>query len=135
MLEGFFPPEDIAAAREDLAAVFPSVERVRAGRSGDGGARDEDGGGSYDISWDGRKPLFPFEGMALNRLVVHDELIDLAQDLLGTEQVRLYQGLASAKYPGDRPTTSNCSTSTTAITRWWFPGPTRDISISSSSSI
>jgi hypothetical protein len=96
VLEGFFSAEDIAAARDDLAAVFPSVESVRSGRSGDDGAR-------YDISWDTRKPLFPFDGMGLNRLVVHDRLIDLAQDLLGTDQVRLYQGMASAKYPGGPP--------------------------------
>lgn len=95
MLEDFIPAPDLAKAQEDLTAIFPSVESVLAGRSaGDGG---------YDISWDSSKPLFPFEGMGLNRLVVHDRLIDLAQDLLGTDQVRLYQGLASAKYPGGTP--------------------------------
>jgi hypothetical protein len=46
------------------------------------------------------EPLFPFDGPALNRLVVHDALIDLAEDLLGTEAVRLYQGMATAKYSG-----------------------------------
>ncbi len=47
--------------------------------------------------------MFPFDSMALNRLCVHDALIDLAQDLLGTEDVRLYQGLASAKYSAGAP--------------------------------
>jgi hypothetical protein len=96
VLEGLIPPDDLAAAQRDLADLFPSAERVAAGRS--------DGrGGAFDISWDSSKPLFPFEGTGFNRLVVHDALLDLAEDLLGTEQVRLYQGLASVKYPGGPP--------------------------------
>ena len=47
--------------------------------------------------------MFPFDAMALNRLVVHERLIDLAEDLLGTDQFRLYQGMASAKYSDGAP--------------------------------
>ncbi len=94
VLEDFIPTDQLAAAQADLDGLFPPVERVVAGRSNTSGV-DE-----YDISWDVSKPLFPFEGMGLNGLVVCDRLIDLAEDLLGTDQVRLYQGMASAKYPG-----------------------------------
>ena len=34
---------------------------------------------------------------------MHDTLIDLAQDLLSTPDVRLYQGMASAKYFDGHP--------------------------------
>ena len=37
---------------------------------------------------------------SLNALVVSDLLIDLAADLLGTDEVRMYLALASAKYAG-----------------------------------
>ena len=45
-------------------------------------------------------PRFPFEHAALNRLVVHDAVIDLAEDFLGRTDLRLYQGMMSAKYSG-----------------------------------
>jgi hypothetical protein len=96
VLEGLFPADEIAAARQDLTELFPSPEAVAARkRSGDGDR--------LDLRWDATKPMFPFEGMALNRLVVHDRLIDLAQELLGVDQVRLYQGMVSAKYSDGDP--------------------------------
>ncbi len=47
-------------------------------------------------------PRFPFEDGALNDLVVHEAVIDLAGTLLGVHDVdlRLYQGMLSAKYSG-----------------------------------
>jgi hypothetical protein len=49
-------------------------------------------------TWDAAWPEFPFKSTRMNRLVVHDFLIDLATELLGTEDVRLYLALLSAKY-------------------------------------
>jgi hypothetical protein len=92
VLDGLFTDDEIGAAREEIGQLFPSAEQVAARLTG--------GGGDPDLNWDKAKPGFPFDGVALNRLVVHDSLIDLAEDLLGTDQVRLYQGLASAKYSG-----------------------------------
>ena len=43
-------------------------------------------------------PRFPFEDGALNDLVVHDAMIDLAEQLLGISDTRLYQAMLSAKY-------------------------------------
>ena len=97
VLDEFIPAADLDAARAELATVFPTVDQVLGGPTGTGS-------GGFDVSWDSStKPKFPFEGAALNRLTVHDRLIDLAQDLLGTEQVRLYQGMVTAKYPGGSP--------------------------------
>ena len=49
-------------------------------------------------TWDAAWPEFPFKSTRINKLVVHDFLIDLATELLGTEDVRLYLALLSAKY-------------------------------------
>jgi hypothetical protein len=91
VLEGLLPADEVAAAQAALTDLFPSAQAVH-----DGGRPDS--GAELDVRWDAKKPVFPFESTALNSLCVHDALIDLAQDLLETEDVRLYQGLASAKY-------------------------------------
>ncbi len=95
VLERFLPAEAVAAARADIGGLFPAPERVaeqlEAGRAG------------IDLRWDTAKPVFPFEVQSLNRLALHDSLISLAEDLLGTDRVRMYQGIASAKYSGGAP--------------------------------
>ncbi|MGA2837515.1 MAG: phytanoyl-CoA dioxygenase family protein [Acidimicrobiales bacterium] len=91
LLEGVFTPEEVESARVAVAGLFPPASAVAAGE-----VREE------DIAWGARKPTFPFADEALNRLVVHDAVIDLAEELLGTDQLRLYQGMVSAKYPGLR---------------------------------
>ena len=107
VLDHAIPAEDMAAARDALVELFPTAEAVHAARTADvdggPGAADPTGDHGYDVRWDAPKPVFPFESMALNRLCVHDVLIDLAQDLLETEDVRLYQGMASAKYFDGHP--------------------------------
>ena len=90
VIEGVIPEDDLVAAQKALGHLFPSAEEVAA-------ERDADPNRPLP-SWDAEKPKFPFESGALNRLVVHDAMIDLAQELLDTEDVRLYQGIASAKY-------------------------------------
>ena len=51
-------------------------------------------------TWDAPWPEFPFQSRSLNTLVVHDVLIDLAEELLGTDDLRIYMGLLTAKYHG-----------------------------------
>jgi hypothetical protein len=91
VLEGLFSPREVETAREAVATLYPSAEDVASGNV------DEDA-----IDWGAPKPTFPFEAGALNRLVVHDALIDLAEELLGTDRLRLYQGTVTAKYSGLR---------------------------------
>lgn len=43
---------------------------------------------------------FPFADQVLNRLALHPAIIALAEDLLGTRDVRLYQAETFAKYTG-----------------------------------
>jgi hypothetical protein len=91
MLDDLFSPSEVAAACSEVASLFPSATDVANGEV------DE-----AVIDWGAAKPTFPFDSGALNRLVVHDAVIDLAEELLGTDRLRLYQGLVSAKYSGLR---------------------------------
>jgi hypothetical protein len=91
MLEGAIPTDDLVAAQSALALMFPSAEEM------DNGTDDERT--SAWRTWDAAWPEFPFKSTRLNRLVVHDVLIDLATELLGTDDVRLYLALVTAKYP------------------------------------
>jgi hypothetical protein len=43
-------------------------------------------------------PRFPFEDPALNALAVHEDLIDLAIEFLGLDDLVMYQAMLSAKY-------------------------------------
>jgi hypothetical protein len=97
VLDRLIPSDEVAAAQQALLELFPPPEAVHAAHL----SPETEGG--FDVRWDAKKPVFPFESTALNRLCVHDTLIDLAQDLLGTEDVRMYQGLASAKYSAGAP--------------------------------
>ena len=84
------PPADLAAAQSALELLFPSAEEM------DSGA-DDDRTTPWR-TWDAAWPEFPFKSTRMNKLVVHDVLIDLATELLGTQDVRLYLALVSAKY-------------------------------------
>jgi hypothetical protein len=92
VLEEAIPPEDLAAAQSALGLLFPTAAEMD---SGDDGERT----GPWR-TWDAAWPEFPFRSTRLNKLVVHDVLIDLACALLGTDDVRLYLALATAKYAG-----------------------------------
>jgi hypothetical protein len=97
VLEGLISAEEIDSAREELASYFPAPSAFPTGTVRPAGSDDSVGDG-FDMSWDAPKPVFPFAGRALNRLVVHDRIIALAETLLRTDQIRLYQGMVSAKY-------------------------------------
>ncbi len=49
-------------------------------------------------TWDAPWPEFPFHSTRLNALVLHDNVVDLAVGLLGTADLALYMGIATAKY-------------------------------------
>jgi hypothetical protein len=92
VFEGAIPPADLAAAQNALATAVPQRRRRW------NGGEDDERTAPWR-TWDAAWPEFPFKSTRLNKLVVHDVLIDLATELLGTEDVRLYLALVSAKYP------------------------------------
>lgn len=92
VIEGAIPAEDLAAAQDALTRLFPTAEEM------DRGGDDERT--TPWRTWDAAWPEFPFRSARLNRIVVHDVVIELAQRLLGTPDVRLYLALVSAKYAG-----------------------------------
>ncbi len=81
------------AAQAALPPLFPSAEAF---------AADEDPERNEPFRVDSHRvmPRFPFEDAALNDLVLHDRLIDLAEDFLQLDaaDLRLYQAMLSAKY-------------------------------------
>ena len=85
-----FSGDLLARAQEAVLSLFPTAEEM------DSGVDDERTAPwrTSDAPW----PEFPFASDALNRLVVHEALIEAAQELLETPDVRLYQGTLTAKY-------------------------------------
>jgi hypothetical protein len=90
VFEDAIPDADLADAQSALARLFPSADEM-------GGGADDERTAPWR-TWDAAWPEFPFPSTRLNKLVVHDALIDLATELLETDDVRLYLALASAKY-------------------------------------
>jgi hypothetical protein len=96
VLPAAIPAEDLAGAQRALAHLFPSVEEMDARL--DAGNDDERTGPWRD--WDVAKPEFPFRSRSLNKVAMHQVCIDLAERLLDSRDIRLYQGVVSAKYAG-----------------------------------
>jgi hypothetical protein len=90
VLEGAIPRPEITRAEKALRHLFPSAAAFEAG----------DPPSTPWATWDAPWPEFPFKSRSLNALVVHDVLIDLAEQLLGTEDLRIYMALLTAKYHG-----------------------------------
>ena len=93
VLERFLPEEAVEAAQKCLDREFPSAADF---------ADDREPARNAPFRTDSHAvmPRFPFEDAAFNDLVLHDRLIDLAEDILGLSDLRLYQAALSAKYAG-----------------------------------
>ncbi len=93
VLERFMPSEAVKAAQKLLDREFPSAADF---------AEDREPARNAPFRTDSHTvmPRFPFEDAAFNDLVLHDRLIDLAEDYLGLSDLRLYQAALSAKYAG-----------------------------------
>ena len=113
LLDGLVGADDIDAAAEDLHRSFPTAEEYHADPEGVtrqrlGARRDPE----EEYVWPAEGPgfrgeqhrwaaKFPFGGTgALDRLAVHPSIVDFAERSLGTDDIRLYQAHASAKYSG-----------------------------------
>ena len=93
LVQGLLPAAAVAAARAVLPTLFPTAAEF---------AADADSHRNQPFRVDSHTvmPRFPFDDGALNDLVVHDRMIDLAEQLLGIADPRLYQAMLSAKYSG-----------------------------------
>jgi hypothetical protein len=96
LVQGLLPDQTVAAARAALPALFPSAEEFAADVEPE---RNE----PFRVDSHRVMPRFPFDDDALNDLVVHDRMIDLAEQLLGITDLRLYQAMLSAKYSEGAP--------------------------------
>jgi ectoine hydroxylase-related dioxygenase (phytanoyl-CoA dioxygenase family) len=96
VVEGLFTPEEIGAAQAAMPALFPTAAEWASDATPE---RNE----PFRIDSHQVMPRFPFDDSALNDLVVHDQLIDLAEEFLGTHDLVLYQAMASAKYGQGAP--------------------------------
>jgi len=93
MLPGFLPAGDVAAAREDVRALFPTREEFHDDADPSRNAAFRDG------QFAGIVP-FPFPGTDLALLGVHPRLVALAEAILETGDVRVYGFEVWAKYAG-----------------------------------
>ncbi len=91
LVTGLLPAEVIDAARAVLPGLVPTAEEF---------ADDVEPARNEPFRIDSHRvmPRFPFEDGALNDIVVHDRIIDMAEQLLGLTDIRLYQAMLSAKY-------------------------------------
>jgi ectoine hydroxylase-related dioxygenase (phytanoyl-CoA dioxygenase family) len=91
VVRDLLPAESIAAAQAVLPGLVPTAREFADNVDP---ARNE----PFRIDSHRVMPRFPFEYGALNDIVVHDRIIDLAEQLLGLSDLRLYQAMLSAKY-------------------------------------
>ena len=99
VVPGAIPPEPLAAAQDALLRLFPAPAQMAERRGPDAENQDaENQDAEKWHTWDAPWPEFPFHSSRLNALVLHDRVIDLAEGLLGTDQLALYMGIVTAKY-------------------------------------
>ncbi len=92
VIERAVPEDVLASARRAIAKMFPTPAEMADPPSD---RRDE-----RWRTWDADWPQFPFRSRSLNAIAVGDLLIDLAQELIGVDDVRMYMSICSAKYAG-----------------------------------
>jgi ectoine hydroxylase-related dioxygenase (phytanoyl-CoA dioxygenase family) len=90
VLERVLPADLLASAQRAVGKLFPTAEEMADPPTD----RDDERWRTWDADW----PDFPFRSRSLNSITVSDLLIDLAEELIGTDEVRLYMAIASAKY-------------------------------------
>lgn len=89
VVPGAIPPEALAAAQDAMHRYFPTAAEM----ADLGGAQT----GQWH-TWDAPWPEFPFHSRRLNALVLHDNVVDLAEAFLESQDLACYMGIVTAKY-------------------------------------
>jgi hypothetical protein len=87
----FLAADELAAARKNILAYFPTAEEL---------AATPQRYGSIIEDPEHLQVEFPFADDALNNISTHPELIDFVEKLLGTHEILLSQAAIWAKYAG-----------------------------------
>ena len=85
------PPDDLRAAQRAIAHLFPTAEEMDSGVVNE---RTEPWRSTFDAKW----PEFPYRSRTLSRLPFHDVVLELATSFLGSDDLRLYMSVVTAKY-------------------------------------
>jgi phytanoyl-CoA dioxygenase PhyH len=93
VLPGYLDGPELKAAQRDLPTVYPTADEYHAA-PGEGRNR------TYTGDEFGGIIAFPFPTVALCALVVHDKLLDLAEAVFETTDIRIYASELWAKYSG-----------------------------------
>ncbi len=91
LVESFLSADELALARGALWSIYPTPEDYFADPEAHAHLQRHGFSGNYK---------FPFGHFELNQLAVHPELVDVAQRILDTPDVRLYKGEVWGKYGG-----------------------------------
>jgi hypothetical protein len=96
VIEGVIPPDHLESAQRALPELFPTADEF---------ADDVDPArnAAFMTEAGAPRPQFPFERGALNRIALDDGVIDIAEVMLGTDDIRLYQAMVNAKYANAAP--------------------------------
>lgn len=109
LIERLLGPDEVDAAYPGLFELYPTPEQFHVGAGDPRSAAFRDGAAAPANQGDEPRfrPLqfvglkeFPFADQALNLLALHPAIIAVAEDLLRTRDVRLYQAETFAKYTG-----------------------------------
>ena len=96
VVEGVIPPDALADAQEALTQAFPTAEDFADGV-------DPARNAPFFSEQHAPRLQFPFAHPALNRVALHDAVLDLAATLLETADPRVYQAGVAAKYSDSGP--------------------------------
>ncbi len=92
ILPGYLPARELAPALGELGTMFPTADGFHDGKDPRASRFRGDEFAGIDS--------FPFTGVALSLLAVHDRLVRLAERLLGHDDLRVYSAEAWAKFTG-----------------------------------
>ena len=96
VIDRVIPPDLVAAAQQALPSVFPTADEFADGV-------DPERNAPYFTEHGAPHPQFPFEADALNQIALHDAILDIAEQFLAVDDVRVYQASVSAKYANTAP--------------------------------